>query len=405
MDLNRRTALKAFGTALAAGAVGGRATATDGASSGRPRSEAVAMSYLSNDDLLDNAELERILMRLAEKRPDRVSVREIGRSNQGRPIRAACVSRCDDATDVMAVGQQHGDETVSSAEGLLAALAYLASGRANAERMLRDVTFHVVPRINPDGFVARQRYNVDTSAPASGEGDGIFGGDAGFYTADQAGIGWDINRYHWPDWTESNLYQNLPEEYPENPVTEAQAMLDAVEEVDPAWIADFHRQGTYTVDEDAEFDPENPSAAYERAEENYPPDPDADGGGDVVTSSLFWPINENVPTEAQNLSKRLVVTMFDRLTEFDQSTVTRYPGGTYAGIARNAYGLTGRGSVLFELSAGTLGDRSYRIRQVFEAVLSAVDATATGALDGVDPDRTDELPERHVDGFTVEAGE
>lgn len=400
MELNRRTALKAFGTALGVGAIGGSASASGGWSP-----ESAARSYLSNDDLLDNAELERILRRLAEERSDRVSVREIGRSNQGRPILAVTVGNCADATDVMAIGQQHGDEMISSSEGLLAAAQYLSSGERRADRLLQEVTVHIVPRVNPDGFVARQRYNVDTNAPASGEGDDIFGGDGGFYAADEPGIGWDINRYHWPDWTESNLYQNLPEEYPENPVTEAQVMLDAVEEVDPAWIVDFHRQGTYTVDEDAEFDPENPDAAYERAEDNYPPDPDDTGAGDVVTSSLFWPINEDVPQDAQDLSKQLVVTMFDQLTEYDQSTVTRYPGGTYAGIARNAYGLTGRGSVLFELSAGTLGDRSYRIRQVFEAVLSSVEATATGALDGVDPDRVDELPERHVNGFTVEGEE
>jgi hypothetical protein len=87
-------------------------------------------------------------------------------------------------------------------------------------------------------------------------------------------------------------------------------------------------------------------------EDTYPPDPNDSGAGNIVTSSLFWPINENVSEDARNLPKQLVYTMYDEVTtesDTDVMTVgdeydpdpTWYPGGTYAGIARNGFGLRG----------------------------------------------------------------
>lgn len=397
MELHRRDMLKAVG-GVAALAAGGSTAAL-----ANPETEReFALDYLANDDLLDNEELETILQGLADRHPDRVTVEEIGESNQGRPIYSAAVGTNDSCPAVMAIAMQHGDEGIMP-EGTLAALRFLASGDRRAERILESVSVHFVPRVNPDGFVARQRYNVDTDAPAADEGSGIFGSDTGIFTASDEGIGWDINRYNRHDWTEHELYQTLPEEYPENPVPEARAVIDAIDDVDPKWIADFHRQGSYVVDYQSEFDLDevlNPDEEEDEEMPDYPPDPDDPGDGDIVTGSMFWPINPNVDEEVRDLSKQVVYTMYDELSGFDRANYTRYPGGTFGGIARNGHGLAGYGSVLFELSAGTLGDREFRIRQVFEAVLSAAHATADGSLYDVDPDSVDELPERG-DSFTV----
>lgn len=93
--------------------------------------------------------------------------------------------------------------------------------------------------------------------------------------------------------------------------------------------------------------------------------------------------------------------MYDGLSEQDRANYTRYPGGIFGGIARNGHGLAGYGSVLFELSQGTLGDREFRIRQAFTALSAALDATADGSLYDVDPESVDELPERR-DTFPVQ---
>lgn len=399
MHLTRRDTLKAVGGIAALTAGGSTAVLSD------PETEwELGTEYLENDDFLDNDELESILYGLAEEKPDLVTVDQIGESNQGRPLYSVSVRKHDSCPDVMAIAHQHGDEGLMT-DGTLAALRFLASGDPRAERILDGVSVHLVPRVNPDGFVARQRYNVDTDAPADDEGSDVFGADTGIFAGSEEGIGWDINRYNRHDWTEHELYQNFPDEYPENPVPEARAVIDLVSDVDPEWIVDFHRQGSYVVDYESTFDIEdvlNPDEDEDEDEEmeDYPPDPDDPGDGDIVTGSMFWPINPDVDGEVQDLSKQLVYTMYDALLEYDGANYTRYPGGTFGGIARNGHALAGYGSVLFELSAGTLGDREFRVRQVFEAVLAAAHATADSSLTDVDPDSVDELPERG-DTYTV----
>lgn len=392
MELDRRTTLKALGGVVGLSSLGSTSALATGNDDDGLDERGVALDYLDNDDLLDNEELEYILKNFEDTYSDWVSLEQIGETNQGRPIWAIRVVSpdADDPTEVASVASQHGDEIIIE-EGLLAAVQYLLDENERGREWLDDVAINIVPRVNMDGFVARQRYNVDTDAPARGDSDDIFGGDTGFFTASDPGIGWDINRYHWPDWEDSPTYQNAPDEYPENPVPESRTMLEMVDERDPEWIVDFHRQGEYVVDYEFEFDPENPDR---EPDIEYPPDPDDPGGGDIVTASVFWPINENVPDEAQKLSKQLAYRIYSELSEYDQANITRYPGGTYGGIARNGYGLQGLGSVLFELSQGTLGDREYRIRQVMEGLLSVVEATADGSLYDIDPDNVSELPER-----------
>lgn len=385
----RRMMLKALGSAVALGTFGiERSTA-------RFDSRRIAQQYLENDDLLDNDELEQGLRRLANRYSEKISIREIGSSNQNRPIFAVEVGSGD--KHVMALGQQHGDEMIAPAEGLLSVANFFAMNESSAERILDEVTLHLIPRVNPDGFVARQRWNVDTSAPARSSDAGIFADDGTFFTANREGIGWDVNRYHWFDWTESPLYRNFPDEYPRNPVPEARAVVGSVTDVDPEWIIDYHRQGIYTIDEDATYDPDDPGEAYRR--EEYPPDPDNHGGGDVVSTSLFWGIHENIPKETLDRSKQLVSTIYDGIRDLKGTTVSRFPGGTYPGITRNAYGRGGYPTALFEISAGTLGDRAFRIEQVFRSMLAASTATAEGSMFDVDPDNVRWLPERHVNDF------
>lgn len=405
MDLQRRDLLKAVG-GVAALAAGGSATGWATADPGTELDRSLVREYLANDDLLDNDELERIIQGFEGNNPDLVTLETIGESNQGRPLHSVTVRdpECEDPTHVMAIASQHGDEILID-EGMLSALQFLTSGDSRAEAILSEVAVHVVVRVNPDGFVARQRFNVDTDAPADDPESDIFSAENGIFAAEDEGIGWDINRYNSHDWTQHELYQSFPDEYPENPVPEARAVIGMVQDVDPEWIIDFHRQGSYVVDYESEFDVDEVIADAEdddddddddeeEAREDYPPDPDDPGAGDIVTGSMFWPINPDVDEEVQALSKQLVYTMYDELSEQERANYTRYPGGIFAGIARNGHGLAGYGSVLFELSQGTLGDREFRIRQSFTALLAALDATADGSLYEVDPDGVDELPER-----------
>ena len=68
--------------------------------------------------------------------------------------------------------------------------------------------------------------------------------------------------------------------------------------------------------------------------------------GESVTSSVLWPLNPLAPAAAVDLSKKMCVAIYDRMQHLGFATVTRYPGGTYAGQSRNAYGIAGAGSIL-----------------------------------------------------------
>jgi hypothetical protein len=393
MELERRNFIKAIG-----GIAGASIFGTTPAAGALIEDDSKCPAYLKDDDLLDNEELEQLLKEI-KKEGKHVSVTSLGKSTQGRPIWDITVGR--GSTNVMAIAQQHGDELIMP-EGTLAGVEFLATSDDPAVQQVRDkLTLHLVPRVNPDGFVAQQRYDVDTDAPER-EGASIFGATIGLFAAGRPFIGWDINRYHWADWTDSDLYQNFPDKYPENPVAEARVLTEAVnEKIDPEWIIDYHRQGEYMVAEEATYYPEYPDPSYEEKyptiepyPDRYPPDPDDPGGGNIVTSSVFWPANEDVDEDVRDFSKQLAYVMYDELTTDSQANVTWYPGGTYPGISRNAHGLQGRGSVLFELAAGTFGSREYRVQHVAESLLAVAKATADGSVHNADPSNVTDIPGR-----------
>lgn len=413
MDLEKRDFLKALG-GVAALTAGGSASAIATEHGDEAFAlEEFALEYLSNDDVLDNDELETLLQRLADANPELVTVNRIGESNQGRPIHSVSIGN-PSCPSVMAIGQQHGNEFFM-AEGLLAVAQFLTSGDPRATGILENRMVHLVPRVNPDGFVVPHRFNVDTDAPADDPESDIFGADTGIFAAEDPGVGWDVNRYNRHDWTEHELYQNYPDEYPENPVPEAVAVHEMMADVDPEWIIDFHRMGSFMVDYETEWqgpewalDDDEPEEPEEESDAWVPPDPDDPGDGFIGTGAMLWPLHEDVDPEIREVSQQLVITMRDALIEPDDELqrveYARYPGGTYGGIARNGHALAGYGSVLVELAGGTLGDRLFRARQAFEAMLVSVEASADGSLYSVDADRVDELPETGQSPGNIEEG-
>lgn len=413
MDLEKRDFLKALGGVAALTAGGSVSALANEHGDEAFGLEEFALEYLGNDDVLDNDELETLLQRLADANPELITVDQIGESNQGRPIYSISIGN-PSCPSVMAIGQQHGDEFFM-AEGLLAVVQFLTSEDPRAEMILENRMVHLVPRANPDGFVVPHRFNVDTDAPADDPESDIFGADTGIFAAEDPGVGWDVNRYNRHDWTEHELYQNYPDEYPENPVPEAVAIHEMMADVDPEWVIDFHRMGSFMVDYETEWqgpewalDDDEPEEPEEESDAWVPPDPDDPGDGFIGTGAMLWPLNEDVDPEIREVSQQLVITMRDALVEpnneLQRVEYARYPGGTYGGIARNGHALAGYGSVLFELAGGTLGDRLFRARQAFEAMLVSVEASADGSLYSVDADRVDELPETGQSPGNIEEG-
>jgi hypothetical protein len=304
--------------------------------------------------LNDYPQLVKKLEQIEKTSKGMVELEVIGETNEGRDIYLAKIG--DPANDaVMIITQQHGNEGMTT-EAALRMIQFLSTGSNKAMDILDYLYVLIVARVNPDGAEMYWRSNVDPAAPDRNTSEG-------FYTS--GGEGWDINRYHWvTDWTLSTLYQNHPAEYPENPVPESVAVINAFNYYNPLWIADFHHQFTYATDE-----------------------------GDSITSSILWPRNPNVAADVVDLSKQLCVVIYDYMQHYGYSTVTRFPGGTYAGIARNGYGLAGAGSILVELKGGIGQKQSGMIiKHAYEQMWSIFQATADGSLYGVNPDRSDEIP-------------
>ncbi|MBI4701788.1 MAG: hypothetical protein HY744_11630 [Deltaproteobacteria bacterium] len=108
--------------------------------------------------------LRALLARHRNRRPDLAELVEIGTTRQGRPLLALALGRgCrrDRAgAAILLDGSHHGDEPLATAIVLDAARYLLErQGRdARVDRWLQELTFWLVPLVNPDGWQARLRF-------------------------------------------------------------------------------------------------------------------------------------------------------------------------------------------------------------------------------------------------------
>jgi hypothetical protein len=282
-------------------------------------------------------ELRRALARVARESQGRVRLGIIGRTNERRPIRLASVGHGD--TRLLYVTQQHGDEPLGT-PAAVRALWVLGVLDSPWQRWLRSrVTIDIVVQANPDGAVRNQRFNHDPSA-------------TGPYA--EPGVGYDINRFHNP---------LTPIE--DNPVPEARAILRLWHATHSSIVVDYHMQGRYVQ-------------------------PD----GRETTASILWPTSLLAGAEAVTRSRQLAVRNYDAMTFLAGANVSRYPGGDYEGIARNAYGILGSASLLVELSELPAEQVEFQIRTAFVSMIATAQGAADRSLWRIDPARADAIPPR-----------
>jgi predicted deacylase len=289
-------------------------------------------------------------------------------SNLERQIPVVTIG--DGPTHVMYIANQHGDEFVVS-EGMLSIVRILSGNSPTAQSIRDALTVTIVPRVNVDGFdgpvtdaggdTTPWRENYDPTCPIACE----------FY---EDGRGYDINRYHsYSDNAFDHPY--IPGDDNLNPVPESIAMRLLWGERRPELVVDFHHQGSY-VDED----------------------------GRLITGSTMWP---NALEEAERLgiedefaetitrSQRAVSVLLTSLQRYGFANITRYPSTTTPGIARNAYGLLGSASVLFEMRGGIDAKSNGYIAKTAEiAGMAVLEAVADGSWETVSLEPVENIRER-----------
>ncbi|WP_394829982.1 hypothetical protein LVJ94_26095 [Pendulispora rubella] len=282
------------------------------------------------------ARLASELRSIEERSDGAVELSRIGDSNEKRPIWSARVGH--GPIRILYVTQQHGNEPL----GTPAALEFLRKVGIGADPwqtwLRKRVTVDIVVRANADGFERNWRYNYAPDAnPEYGE----------------RGKGYDINRYHNPGIS--------PEE---NPATEAAHIQRHYAAFDPVIVVDYHMQGRY-------FDP----------------------SGREITASVMWPTHPDTKPDDVAFAKQIAVIVQQSMAAAG-GNVSQYPGGDYEGIARNAYGLRGAGSVLVELSAMDSAREQDQIRSALASMMAIAHTAAKGQIDEIDPARADQIPPR-----------
>lgn len=289
-------------------------------------------------------------------------------SNTGRDIPVVTIG--DGPIGVTYIAQQHGNEYVVS-EGMVELVRDLSGNDPTDRAIRRALTVTIVPRVNVDGFDGEVttrigsppwRQNYDPSCTSSCDP---------FYLS---GVGYDINRYHS---STANPYDHpyIAGDDDLNPVPESVAMRLLWEQRRPAVVVDWHHQGSY-VDDD----------------------------GRLITGSTLWP-NATDEADARGIrpefddaverSKQAVSVLVDAVQDKGYANITRYPGTTTPGIARNAYGLLGSASVLWEMRGGIgIQSNGYITKTVHEAGKSLLVAAADGSLATYSTDTAESLPDR-----------
>ena len=356
------------------------------------------------------------LQQIEKRSKGLVEIESVAVTNQGRDVWLIKVGDPEN-TPVLIMTQQHGNEPHGT-EAAIEVIKTLTSGAGRS--ILDELYVLIIPRVNPDGseLFTRGNTNFDTpprnsrdcfdeigmTLPAElDQGRGVFSTTFVDDNGDRFSS-YDINRYHWPQWSQSwqvlcnpnRTADGTPDPYDAslNPVPEARGVRKAYDDYGPIWVMDIHNQGSAKVVDDVATESGN------RA-------------GRMITSSILWPTNEDVAEVARDLSKQMTVVIKQRSLELGYFEVTNYlfrsaagnalRGGGFPGIARNAYGLLGTerifagelgpvgGSILVEIRGQGQKSIGMLKNAARETMMVVLRQTADGSLFDIDPSLSDTL--------------
>ncbi|MBI2220939.1 MAG: peptidase M14 [Acidobacteria bacterium] len=275
--------------------------------------------------LVDHREVVSRLAALRRDAPGLFTVREAGRSVEGRSINL--VTAGDGAFRVLLWSQMHGDEPTATA-ALFDVLEYLRRHRTEpvAARILDTLTLHVIPMLNPDGAERFQRRNAQ---------------------------GIDINR--------DALLLQTPE---------GRALKNVRDEYEPSIGFNLHNQNWRTSVGRAPVKPASISllsVAFDAA---------------------------RTQNEGRLLTKKTCAIIRDAIEPLAPGQIGRYDDEFEVRAFGDNITLWGTPVVLIETGPFSAREPDPAlVRMNFVAILTALDALATGRVHLADPQRYESLPE------------
>ena len=126
-----------------------------------------SLAFLTFDGYLDAQEIGDALARIHRAWPERTRLASMGKSRQGRDLWVMTVFDAEggdpDEKPVMYIdGNTHGNEVQAAEVCLYTLKVLLTRDDPWVRRLLRDVTFHIAPTVNPDG---RHRFFHEPGTP------------------------------------------------------------------------------------------------------------------------------------------------------------------------------------------------------------------------------------------------
>jgi hypothetical protein len=273
--------------------------------------------------LMNHADVVRRLEALAAESPNLFTVQRIGESIEGRSLSHVTIG--SGASPVLLWSQMHGDEATATA-ALFDVFEYLRRHRSDptVQRMLSQLTLHVVPMVNPDGAERFERRNAQSI---------------------------DVNR--------DALRLQTPE---------GKALKALRDRFNPRIGFNLHNQGW-------------------RTSVGNPPGP--------ASISLLSVAYDEARTEnaGRVLTKRVCAVIRDALEPFAAGRIGRYDDEFEVRAFGDNITLWGTPVVLIETGPwpGQDADAAL-VRLNFIAIVSALDALASGDVERADPQRYETLP-------------
>ncbi|MFB5663442.1 M14 family zinc carboxypeptidase [Alteribacillus sp. HJP-4] len=303
---------------------------------------------------LTNYEEMSDLLEDADQQSPHVTVETIGESVKGRELSLVTLSEDghidSDNPTVLFLTQQHGNESLVT-ESALDIIEQFSAGSKHKTKLLEDVNILIVPRLNLDGAEG----DVDWDA------SNLYRG--GLQTRNNAD-GINLNRTH------NSLSQPETRALHEN----------VLQEYDIDYAIDFHHQIANRATED----------------------------GEIVTSALLYPTNDNISEEVLDNSKKIGAVVYDSIEPKDYSNIARYHSeSTLTSMARNNLAVNyDIPTLLFENrglsdSPNKLGILEHQysddlIDQAEAAMMGTIKALADNSIETADTSMWDTLPEQHT---------